>query len=180
VNTLVSNPSGDGQFLGGAICDSMLAGYGSNSNITQSVLDASKMAPLAAAVNDFGASLLAAKGTNGAAIANARGLAEHYENPYDTNKDLLDVARLIKAGVGDARVQGAAAQVQAAANAAIVKSVHGDFHPNSQGIAIYMPSPNSYYHDDVNQADGFGQRYTELSFARDAPNWQAFLSQGPP
>jgi hypothetical protein len=69
----------------------MLAGYGNNSNITESVLDASKIAALTSAVNDFGASLLAAKAGFGAQIADARASAEYFD--YDENKDLLDFAR---------------------------------------------------------------------------------------
>ncbi len=180
VNKLIANPNADGRFVGEAICDSMLTGYGASSNITESLLDSSKISPLVSAVNDFGAALLAAKGTYGTAIAEARDLSEHYEGDYSTNKDLLDFTRLIKEQVNDARVQTTATQVENAARAAIVKNVQAYLHPNSNGIAIYIPSPNVYRRDDIDQANGFGQRYSQLLFAKDAPNWQSFLTQGPP
>jgi hypothetical protein len=177
VNKLIANPNADGRFVGEAICDAMLAGYGVNSNITESLLDTSKIAPLASAVNDFGAALLAAKGTFGTQIADAREEAERFD--YDENKDLIDFARLVKERVGDGNVQATATRVEEAARAAIVKNVRGNDHPNANGIAVYLPSPSQYRRDDISQANGFGQRYTELLFARDAPNWQSFLTQGP-
>ncbi|MBC8137600.1 MAG: hypothetical protein H8F28_17090 [Fibrella sp.] len=177
VDKLIANPDADGRFVGEAICDAMIAGYGINSNITESLLDASKIAPLASAVNSFGASLLAAKGAFGNQIADAREDSEQFD--YDENKDLLDFARLIKERVSDPAVQASATRVEEAARAAIVKTVNGEDHPNAKGLAIYLPSPNAYRRDDISQANGFGQRYTELLFARDAPNWQSFLTQGP-
>jgi hypothetical protein len=32
---------------------------------------------------------------------------------------------------------------------------------------------------DIEQANGFGQRYKELALAKAAPNWMAFLENGP-
>jgi hypothetical protein len=32
---------------------------------------------------------------------------------------------------------------------------------------------------DIEQANGFGQRYKELALAKTAPNWMAFLENGP-
>ena len=178
VDKLIANPDADGRFVGEIICDAMLAGYTKNSNITQSLLDASKIAPLSAAVNRFGESLLAAQATYGTQIATAREDAEYFD--YRNNKDLLDFTRLVKETVPDSGVQSTATQVQTAASAVIVKTVNGDDHPNAKGIAIYMPSPNGYRRDDIDQANGLGQRYTSLLFAEDAPKWQSFLTQGPP
>ena len=178
IDKLIANPDADGRFVGEAICDSMLAGYGSNSNITESLLDASKISALAGAVNNFGGALLNAKATYGEAIASARDLSEQYD--YRNNKDLLDFTRLIKQTIPDSHLQDTATQVENAAHEAIVKNVHANAHPNSQGIAIYLPTPNGYRRDDIDQVNGFGQRYTELLFAQEAPNWQSFLTQGPP
>ena len=177
VDKLINNPDADARFVGEAICDAMIAGYGNSDRITQSLLDTSKIAPLTAAVNDFGAALLAAKAGFGDKIADARESSEYFD--YDENKDLLDFARLVKENVSDPAVQSTATRVEEAARAVIVKSVHKIDHPNAQGVAIYLPSPAGYRRDDISQANGFGQRYTELLFARDAPNWQSFLSQGP-
>jgi len=180
VDDLLANPDADGRFVGETICNAMIDGYGRNSNITESVLDASKIAPLTAALNNFGAALLAAQSTNGAQIADARDTSESYEGEYNTNKDVLDFVRLVKEKVNNDAVRTSATNVENAARAAIVKSVNGDDHPNSQGIALYIPTPNAYRRNDITQANGFGQRYTELLFTKDAPNWQSFLTQGPP
>ncbi len=178
VDKLIANPDGDGRFVGEAICTAMFDGYGNSDRITESLLDTSKVAALSAAVNDFGATLLAAKSRFGSEIAQARDEAERFD--YDENKDLIDFARLIKERIGDASVQASATRVEEAARAAVVKSVNKLDHPNAEGIAIYLPTPNGYRRDDITQANGFGQRYTQLLFARDAPNWQSFLTQGPP
>ncbi len=180
VDKLLANPDADGRFVGETICNAMIDGYGKNSNITESVLDASKIAPLTAALNNFGAALLAAQGVHGAQIADARDTSESYEGEYNTNKDVLDFVRLVKEKVTNDAVREAATNVENAARAAIVKNVNGNDHPNSQGIALYIPTPNAYRRNDISQANGFGQRYTELLFSKDAPNWQSFLTQGPP
>jgi hypothetical protein len=36
-----------------------------------------------------------------------------------------------------------------------------------------------YMSADIQQANGFGQRYKELALAKAAPNWMAFLENGP-
>ena len=178
ISQLAANPNMDGRAFGTIIADETLADYGPNSNITQSLLDASKIEPLAAAANALGAALMNAKATYGEQIALARDDAEFYD--YRNNKDLLDFLRLLKANVPDGSVQTAATQLEAAARAAIVKSVNGRDHPNSNGLAVYLPTPNGYRRDDIEQANGFGQRYVEIAFAQAAPNWQSFLAQGPP
>jgi hypothetical protein len=76
---------------------------------------------------------------------------------------------VIKLQVSDTGVQASATRVEEAARAAIVKSVNGRDHPNAKGVAIYIPSPAGYRRDDVSQANGFGQRYTELLFREGRP-----------
>lgn len=175
---LVENPDISAPNLGRAISDAMLSGYTANSNITQSVLDTSKIEAIAPAMNDFGAALMAAKTSFGTLIAEDRDNSEYYD--YRNNKDLLDFIDLIKSNVTDANVVSAANRAESAVRAAIVYNVHGNVHPNSNGLAVYIPTPNGYKRDDIEQANGFGQRYSELSFAKAAPNWQSFLADGPP
>ena len=178
-NKLLTHPDADGRFLGETICDAMFDTYENNFPLmTESLLDTSKIAALAGAVNNLGSVLLNAKATYGEAIASARDLSEQYY--YPNNKDLLDFTRLIQQSIPDANVQNAALQVENAAHATIVRNVHASSHPNSQGVAIYLPTPNGYRRDDIEQVNGFGPRYTKLLFAQDAPNWQSFLTQGPP
>ncbi|MBC8137601.1 MAG: hypothetical protein H8F28_17095 [Fibrella sp.] len=179
VDKLIANPDADGRFVGEAICDAMITGYPNDPDITESLLDASKIAPLASAVNSFGASLSQAKDRFNDEIQEAREESEYMVHEH-LNKDLLDFARITQQKVSDPDVRAAAVQVEAAVRAAVVKNVRGSNHPNAEGIAIYIPSPGTYRRDDIIQANGFGQRYTELLFARDAPNWQSFLTQTSP
>lgn len=183
---LAQNPDMDGRQLATHIVQDTLTYYGVNSDITHSVLDASQIGGIATAVNTLGGALLDAKNQYGSGIASARDLAENYA--YPQNRDLLDFTRLLVSvptgsttpRVPDAGVQAAVNQVQAALNQALVINVNGTRHPNSNGLSIFLPTPSQYRFIDQEQADGFGQRYTALAFARDAPNWQSFLVQGPP
>jgi hypothetical protein len=190
VARLAANANMDGRAFGIGIIDDTIAAYGANSDITHSVLDASRLDPIVSAVNDLGGALLAAKAQYGPEIKQARDLAENYS--YPQNRDLLNFTQLllqpVSGGAGaaaaaprvaDPNVQAAAGQVQAALGAAIVKNVRGTRHPNSNGLAIFLPSPASYRFIDEEQAGGFGQRYGALAFSQAAPNWQAFLVQGP-
>ncbi len=155
------------------------------SNSTQSVLDASRVADIIGPINDLGEALLNAKAIYGSQIASARQNTEAYA--YRENGDLLDFLRLLsepKSGmttvpVPDSAVQEAATRVRSAASAAILKNYNSYNHPRSNGLSIYLPSPFAYSQDDVTQANGFGQRYSLLSFTKAAPNWQAFLANGP-
>ncbi len=185
---LAQNPDMDGREFGTHIIRDTFNHYEAKGtrDITHSLLDASKVAAIAPAVDALGSALLGARDRHGAGIAQARDQAEGYE--YPQNRDLLHFTQLLvgaPAGsaaprVPDSAVQSAAEDVQRAVRAALVVNVNGRGHPNSQGLAIFLPSPSSYQNIDAQQFGGFGQRYTELAFTRAAPNWQAFLVQGPP
>jgi hypothetical protein len=185
---LAQNPDMDGREFGVHIARDTLAYYerSGTRDITHSVLDASKVEAIAPAVNALGTALLGAAARYGAGIAEARNQAESYD--YPQNRDLLHFTQLLASPspggatprVPDAGVQSAAEGVQRAVRAALVVNVNGSAHPNSQGLAIFLPSPSSYQSINAQQLGGVGQRYAELAFARAAPNWQAFLAQGPP
>lgn len=184
---LVQNPNQDGRELGIAMAQDMLTAFGPTSDTTQSVLDTSKIAAIAPAVDALGKALLGATGPHGPAIAQVRDvLTENYA--YEENRDLLHFAQLLASAapgmttprVPDTAVQTAANNVQQAVRAALVININGTAHPNSQGLSIFLPSPASYRDIDQRQNNGFGQRYERLAFTRAAPNWQAFLVQGPP
>ena len=187
LSDLTANPSMDGKALGVDIANLTYQEYQNNSlefdQVTQSVLDTSKVAAIAPAVDALGSALSSAQGRYGSAIANARNTTENYD--YPENSDLLDfVHRLIDpingtTAVTDSGVQAAGQQVRNAVNAAIVTSRNSPYHSASHGLAIYLPTPSTYRKIDVEQADGFGQRYSALAFAKAAPNWQAFLVNGP-
>ncbi len=183
---LTKTPTMSGVDLGKLIAQSTFDGYGADSEITQSVIDTSRVPAVATAINSLGDALLKAKGQWGEQIAFARDNAENYA--YSENKDILDFVRLLTENpsgsqtprVNDAGVLAACAQVKLALGSAIVKNVNGSQHPRSNGQSILLCSPNLYRRLDIEQADGFGQRYGELAMTKAAPRWQAFLTEGPP
>lgn len=182
---LANNPNMSARDFSIKIAERTIEQYGEDSNITQSVLDASKIGEVTAAANQLGEALLNVKDIYRDQIVFARNTAENYD--YPTYRDILDFVRLITVPipgtvnppVPDDSVQKAAARLKSAVQAAVIRSVNGSLHPNSQGLSIFLPSPSQYNTLDIEQANGFGQRYSELTFAHDAPNWQSFLINGP-
>ena len=127
-----------------------------------------------------------AKSEWGNEISDARALSESYS--YSENKDLIDFTRRISeipAGqttprVNNAGVLQAASAVRTKTQAAVVKFYAGTGgNADSNGLAIYLPTPTEYQQIDIDQANGFGQRFTLLDLSIDAPSWQTFLAAGP-
>jgi hypothetical protein len=182
--TLVRTPSIQTKDLAVDLVTQTINRYGTLSNTTQSVIDTSQVALLSQYLDNLGVALLSASDTYGTAISDSRALAESYA--YAENKDLLDFIDLLtdKDAQGnfyipDPDVQAAAVALRTAVKAVIVKNVNGAQHPRSQGLAIYLPTPIRFRTIDIEQANGFGQRYKELALAKTAPNWMAFLENGP-
>jgi hypothetical protein len=136
-------------------------------------------------VDSLGSALSSLQGTYGTAIADARDASERYV--YPENHDLIDFLDQLSTAdpttgqvvAADPRISPAVAAVRSAVSAAVIYNVHGDSHPHSNGLAIFLPSASMYRQIDVEQANGFGQRYTSLAFAQAAPNWVNFLQTGP-
>jgi hypothetical protein len=179
---LVVNPTMDPKTLGILFAQKMLAVNGTGSKVTQSVLDTSKVAALAPALDNLGGSLSAAQSFYNTEIADARDATENYA--YRENRDLIDFLNQLsitnfqtgRKVSDDAAVSSGINQVRQAVNGAVVFNNHGNAHPRSNGIAIFLPSPSGFQQIDDQQAAGFGQRYTTLSFASAAPNWKKFIS----
>ncbi len=185
---LTQNPDQSTEIFARSIVQTTLDSYGASSNITQSVLDAGKVAPIVSALNTLGGALMTAKTEWGSEIAFARESAESYSNPdYYENKDLLDFLRRLTGvpadntlrQITDGSILLAAQTVRTRLGEAILFNRNGAQHPNSNGLAAFIPSPFRYSRIDVDQANGFGQRYSALKIARDAPGWQTFLANGP-
>ena len=189
LNRLVSNPAMDAPELGTHIAQDNLAAYANTEfrgTITYSVLDGAKIGAIAPAIDALGSALLNAKAQYGSQIAEARDFAENYA--YPQNRDLVHFTQLltqipqgqVTARVPTGEVQSAVTQVQRAMQEMLVTNVNAaSGHPNSNGLSIFLPSPSQYLRIDLEQANGFGQRYNELALTKAAPNWQAFLVQGP-
>jgi Clostripain family len=188
---LVGNPTMDGRTLGIHYADDTATRFASQYGITQSVVETAKVAPIISALNELGSTLMSLKDqldpieppsqpiTYGTKISLAREDAQAYE--YFENKDLLHfLDRLDVRITSSAALKQKTAAVRTAVKAALVRNVTTkQFTPNSQGIAAFLPTPNRYRTIDIEQANGFGQRYSLLKLAQDAGSWQSFLADGP-
>lgn len=138
-------------------------------NITQSIIDLSKMQNVAVALNNFAAQLRANVTTDRTLIQNARINAQHYA--YYDNKDLYHYADTIRQFAQSSSLKQVASNLQSAltdvTNGAVMMSRRGDTgQSNSNGMAIYIPSPNNVLNSYQNLA---------LSQAGAAPQWFQFL-----
>ncbi len=183
VRRLVERPDISARDLSIGTIEDTLARFGRSSNTTQSVIDPSKLPSVVTEINTLGQRLRTAQDLYGPAIAAARSEAESYS--YQENKDLIDFLDRLQAStngslrIPDPQVQGQVDRVRIAVRQAIVANVNGTRHPRSYGLAAYIPSPREYDLDDIDQANGFGQRFRALAFAEDAPDWHEFLRLGP-
>ena len=181
---LTQNPAMDALTLSQRVVTETIANYGPNSDTTQSVLDASKVGAIAPALDALGLALTSTNGTYNNQLTNARQTAENYGHGYALYTSYLDILDYVKylstptltaTYVPDATVQSAVSGLKAATQAAIVLNVNGNQHPYSNGLSLFIPSSTQFRAADVEQANGFGQRYQELAIAKDAPNWKQFI-----
>ncbi len=183
MGNLTSKPTQVPLTFANFIANDTLAAYGSSSDITQSVLDASQVGTLAPVLNQLGAALTAAQGTWGTQIAAARRQAEFYGDnggiDYTQNKDLIDFLDKL-APITDPGVVSAVQAVRTAMSRTVLTNANGTQHPRSHGLAIYVPSPTQYVATEAQQNEGFGQPYSALAFSQAAPAWRSFLQTGPP
>jgi hypothetical protein len=154
--------------IGNDIVQNFVATYPNDTNITQSVLDLSKLPGLATALDNFANALRLHTLDQAALIKNARENVQSYA--YPENKDLYHYADLIRTGTGaPADIQQTASALQAALlgnNGAIIVARHGNFsQANSHGLAIYIPDSASYL-----------GAYNDLALAR-AKHWDEFLQE---
>lgn len=189
MGNLVGSPGQDPLTFSRFIANDTLSSYGTSSDITQSVLDASRIEAVATAVNQLGSALTTAQGQWGSQIAAARRQSEYFgdngEVNYTLYKDLGDFLNKLAPASGtpsvnDPGVISAAASVRSALNQAVLANAHGNNHPNANGLSIYIPSPVQYGIAEQQQQDGFGQPYSALSFSKASPAWTNFLQTGPP
>lgn len=158
---LVQDPSMTPARFAESIVTRTLESYGSNSNSTQSAVDLSRLPQVATALDGFAQSLMFHATTDGAAIRDARRRAENYA--YVDNKDLWHFAELLRTTATSSGLRTAASAVQTALSSAIIANAHGSRHPNSHGLAIYLPEPASYL-----------MNYTNLALAR-VTRWDEWL-----
>jgi len=175
---LLNTPSLTGRQLGIHYAQDATDRYNGRYDTTQSVVDTSLVGAIIPPLNDLGNTLNSLIGTRGADISLARADAQAYE--YPENKDLLHFLDRLDFRIPTAQVQNKTAAVRSAAKAAIIfNATTGIYNPSSQGLAAFLPRPSQYTQIDIQQANGFGQRFSRLKLAADAPAWQTFLANGP-
>jgi hypothetical protein len=152
--------------LGSSIMTTFVNAYPTATDITQSVVDLSKMASVATSLDAFGASLLSHATDQQTVIANARNNAQNYA--YPENKDLYHYADLIRTTTTATDLKTAAYNMEASLRGtgkAVIYASHGSVaQANSYGMAIYVPDPFSFL-----------TTYNTLALTRTAPHWAQFL-----
>ncbi len=140
--------------------------------ITQSVLDSTKIAPIAAALDLLAAELIANVGTIGPIVTPARNNAQSYSPTFlRTYRDLWHLAELIRLEpAAPPGVKSRAAEVQAALLDAIVWEGHNANSPNSHGLAIDFSRASTFTSIDSD--------YQNLKLAEDT-QWDEWLRVAP-
>ena len=165
---LVANPAMSPAELVTVMTRETLNYYGTSSNITQSAISMAKMPQLISALNDFSAQLIKVAGSKTTALTSARDESEGFGTSYYSDyKDLLHYAQLVKAKVNVSAVKNSADALINAINASMIAEYHGDFHPNSHGVSIFIPTKSSYLRLKTN--------YDQLDLAKNSQwdNWLA-------
>ncbi len=163
---LAANPDMTPAQFASSIVSRTLESYGTDTNITQSAVDLSKMQVLADRLNTFAGLLSFHASAEAAALVGARKNAESYL--YRDNKDLWHYAELVRVNAGAPALKTAATNVQQALDAAVIAEASGTLHPNSHGLAIYVPDPSGYL-----------VSYTNLAISR-VTEWDSWLVNQPP
>ncbi len=154
--------------VGNDIVQRFVAAYPTQTDITQSVLDLSKMDAVATALGNFANTLTTHTVSQATLIQSARENAQSYA--YPDNKDLYHYADLIRTGAGTTGdLQQAATALQTSLtgpNGAIIANGHGSTgQSGSFGLAVYVPAPGNYDTD-----------YNALALAG-TTNWGKFLQR---
>ncbi len=152
------------QQLSSSIVEQYAVEYASDNDVTLSAIDLSNIDALAGAVSDF-AQILGANANNyasGLASARSRALDYSFSGTRRHCLDLLDYTSKCAAVIGGS-ANSAYSNLQTALDAAVIASMHSRELSNSNGLAIYVPTPTAY---DAN--------YNALSLADDT-FWDEWL-----
>ena len=153
--------------VGRSIVNRFVDNYPAENDITQSVIDLTKMDNLALKLDDFANSLRLHVADEKVAIANARDHAQLYK--YTEYKDLWDYSDLIRASVTAPDIKASAIALQTAltgTGGAVMFSRHGSFlTTNSHGLSIYIDTPVNYR-----------PSYSDLQLSRTG-HWDEFLQE---
>ncbi len=174
----IASPCSSGQ----ALINATVAEYPTQSNVTQSMIDLTKMDAVGAALNTLGGSLNNYTAAGATWIKQARQNSQYFE--FFEYKDLYHFANNVRTTSGvPADAAQSAANLQSALNGAtgaILLSSHGSATDSTgfneklaNGLSIFFPGPNTP--SSVDGTTGFDPQWNNLGLARVAPNWATFL-----
>jgi hypothetical protein len=158
--------------LSKAFVDGMLEEYAdSNSEITQSVIDTSKLGALASSIDNLGTSLIANVAALQTLVPTVRAQAQAYkpENGL-VYRDLWDVCNRLQTGGAPTAVSNACGLVKTALDDAVVWEGHNLESPGSHGLSIDFSS--------ATQFPGWAADYNLLRFSSDT-SWNEWLAVAP-
>lgn len=144
---LVANPDMTATQLGRVIADQTIFYYTYTrpADVTQSVVDTSKISAVAMAADALAGAALADGGANTTALVNARNNAQRYA--YSEYKDLYHYSQLIRDNVPAGTLQSSAQAVMDAVVASVTHEAQvGTTLANSHGLSVYVPAPGMYSH----------------------------------
>ena len=160
--------------LGRSIVNTFVSYYRNNfsyNNITQSVIDLTKMQNVADKLDAFASQLRLHTSIESTALQVSRTTAQRYD--YPENKDLADYADLVRTKATSQPLKDSATSLLSALRGGVTGSIiyngFGAFgQDKSYGQAIYIQQPSD-----------FNPRYYDISLSKPggAPNWAKFLTE---
>lgn len=165
---LVNYPTMSPEALAGMIVDEYQSEFSTETNLTLSAKNCSKVAGLADAVDAFAQVLTGCTDTEYDNIADAGESVDYYDTENYVYVDLYHLADLIRQGTSDPDVIDAADGVLLnGVTGTVLSNWHttDPWHMNAHGISIYFP----LYHDTCNET-----LYSAFSFH--SKNWDEFLN----
>lgn len=166
---LVQNPKMSARELGGAVVKRYLGSYGDRDEVTQSLLDLSKVEAVASAVDAWARALGKAIADGSEYAAFTKGLLAAQSYAVHDFVDLFDLCRQVGERVRSAAVRKAGVAVENAVghqgNGLVAAEGHkGASLAESRGVSIYFPR------------GGVTVAYDRLGFAQ-ATHWAQFFRQ---
>jgi hypothetical protein len=176
LGALAAQPSADAKSLATVIVSKYGAYYGPNSDVTQSAVDVSKLAALAAKIDAFTGKATSEWDKLKSARASAQQYhVEGYESFWGT--DLWDYADKAGSAVSSGDIKSAASDLKAAIQDFVVAEFHGNQRPGSHGTAIYFPKTKSAHDSDPEHtAYNDANTYQPVDFVKDHL-WDNWLAQ---
>ena len=176
LSDLVATPSFGPKDLAGIIVTKYFNSYPSGLGITQSAVDISALAALAAQIDNFTGKATA----EWSHLEDARANTTVYHDPYCWTGsfwgvDLWDFADEVYNRVTSTDIKTAALELKNAIDDTVVNELHSPDMDGSRGIAIYFPETQTIYNDDPDYP-GYEQSnaFMPVDFVR-LHNWDNWL-----